>query len=85
MAYEKKVIPGPASAVAMAGFFIALRKNLIKNGETVLINLGEGPNRAPYYLEQMVYTSRNVNNVDECAPHSIDDFRSQLWKELLED
>ena len=85
IAYEKKVIPGPASAVAMAGFFVALRKNKIKNGETVLINLGEGPNRAPYYLEQMIYTSHNVSHVDECAPHSIDDFRAQLWSELLKD
>jgi len=69
----------------MAGFFVALRKNQIKNGETVLINLGEGPNRAPYYLEQMIYTSHNVSNVEECAPHSIDDFRTRLWDELLKD
>ncbi len=26
-AYEQKVIPGPASAVCLAGFFVALRKN----------------------------------------------------------
>lgn len=84
MAYEQKVIPGPASAVGMAGFFVALRKNLIKSGETVLINLGEGPNRAPAFLEQMIYTSRNVSHVDECEPHSMDDFRAQLWKEVLE-
>jgi threonine synthase len=85
MAYEKKVIPGPASAVAMAGFFVALHKNRIKNGDTVLINLGEGPNRAPYFLEQMIYTSHNVSNVEDCTPHSMDDFRNQLWKELLDD
>ncbi|NLJ01148.1 MAG: pyridoxal-phosphate dependent enzyme, partial [Bacteroidales bacterium] len=85
MAYEKKVIPGPASAVCMAGFFIALRKNQIKDGETVLINLGEGANRAPYFLEQMIYTSRNVKNVEDCEPHLIDDYRSQLWKEVLRD
>jgi len=32
----------------------------------------------------MIYTSRNVSNVDECAPHSINDFREQLWKDVLE-
>lgn len=84
-AYEQKVIPGPASAVSIAGFFVALRKNLIKNGETVLLNIGEGPNRAPYFLEQMIYTSHNVYNVDECAPHSIDDYRTQLWNEVMRD
>lgn len=85
VAYEQKVIPGPASAVCIAGFFNALQKNLIKDGETVLLNIGEGPNRAPLFLEKMIYTTRNVNNVDECSPHSIDDFREQLWKDLLED
>ncbi|HHU25003.1 MAG TPA: pyridoxal-phosphate dependent enzyme [Bacteroidales bacterium] len=85
MAYEKKVIPGPASAVCMAGFFIALRKNLIKDGETVLVNIGEGANRAPYFLEQMIYTTRKVKKVEECSPHVIDDFREQLWKEVLEE
>ncbi len=83
-AYEQKVIPGPASAVCLAGFFVALRKNLIKDGETVLINIGEGPNRAPLFLEQMIYTSHNVSHVDECAPHSIDDYRRALWNEVLE-
>lgn len=85
MAFEKKVIPGPASAVCMAGFFIALQKNQIKDGETVLINLGEGANRAPYFLEQMIYTSRNVQNVEECEPHLMDDYRAELWNEVLRD
>lgn len=84
MAYEKKVIPGPASAVCLAGFFKALRKNKIKDGETVLINLGEGANRAPYFLEQMIYTTTNVSNVEDCSPHSIDNYRAQLWNEVLE-
>ena len=79
VAYEQKVIPGPASAVCLAGFFVALRKNLIKDGETVLINIGEGPNRAPLFLEQMIYTSQIVSNVQECAPHSMEDYRDQLW------
>ena len=83
-AYEQKVIPGPASAVCLAGFFVALRKNLIKDGETVLINIGEGPNRAPLFLEQMIYTSHNVSNVEECTPHYMEDYRKELWNEVLE-
>jgi len=83
-AYEQKVIPGPASAVCLAGFFVALRKNLIKDGETVLINIGEGPNRAPLFLEQMIYTSHNVSNVEECTPHYMEDYRKELWNEVLD-
>lgn len=62
VAYEQKVIHGPASAVCVAGFFKALEKGLIKNGETVLLNTGEGANRAPLYLEQMIYTTHQVDN-----------------------
>lgn len=83
VAYEQKVVPGPASAVCLAGFFEALQKNLIKNGETVMLNTGEGPNRAPYFLEQMIYTTREVNNVEECEPHSLEDYRNILWAEAL--
>ncbi len=83
VSYEQKVVPGPASAVCLAGFFKALKENLIKNGETVMVNIGEGPNRAPYFLEQMIYTTREVNNVNDCEPHSIDDYREQLWNDVL--
>ena len=83
VAYEQKVIHGPASAVCVAGFFKALEKGLIKNGETVLLNTGEGANRAPLYLEQMIYTTHQVDNVEQCAPHEIDGYREQLWDEVL--
>jgi len=69
----------------LAGFFKALEKNLIKDGETVLINIGESANRAPLFLEQMIYTSQLVRKVEECEPHLIDDFRARLWSDVLND
>lgn len=83
IAYERKVILGPASAVCVAGFFNALEKGLIKDGETVLVNTGEGVRRAPDFVDQMIYTTKNVSSVDECEPHQIDDFRKQLWDDVL--
>lgn len=85
IAYERKVILGPASAVCMAGFFEALKKGLIKNGETVLINTGEGVRRAPDFVDEMIYTTKNVNSVEDCKPHMIDDYRKQLWDAVLRD
>lgn len=85
IAYERKVILGPASAVCMAGFFEALKKGLINNGETVLINTGEGVRRAPDFVDEMIYTTKNVNSVDDCKPHMIDDYRKQLWDAVLRD
>jgi threonine synthase len=83
IAYERKVILGPASAVCFAGFFEALKKGLIKDGELVLLNTGEGVRRAPEFIEQMIYTTQNVDNVDQCEPHQIDDYRKQLWDAVL--
>ena len=43
---EKGVYFGPAGAVCFAGFYKALEEGRIRNGETVLINIGEGAARA---------------------------------------
>jgi threonine synthase len=80
VAFEQKVLLGPASAVCVAGFFESLKKGLIKNGETVLLNTGEGVRRAPDFVNEMIYTTKQVDCADECQPHNISDFREQLWK-----
>lgn len=43
---EKGVVLGPASMVCMLGFYEALKEGQLKDGETVLINVGEGADRA---------------------------------------
>lgn len=43
---ERNVELGPAAAVCFAGFYQALAEGKIQNGETVLINTGEGAARA---------------------------------------
>jgi len=43
---ETNLILGPASIVCLSGFYKALQENRIKNGDTVLINTGEGVARA---------------------------------------
>ena len=43
---ERNVMLGPAAAVCFAGFYQALAEGKIKDGETVLINTGEGAARA---------------------------------------
>ncbi|MDD3858579.1 MAG: hypothetical protein PHW83_00150, partial [Bacteroidales bacterium] len=83
IAYERKINIGPASAVCFGGFFEALNKGLIKDGESVMINIGEGVRRAPDFVEQMIYTTKNVDSVDECKPQLIDDYRKQLWDDVL--
>jgi threonine synthase len=85
IAFERKINIGPASAVCFGGFFEALKKGLIQNGQSVMINIGEGVRRAPDFVEQMIYTTKIVNSLDECEPHLLDDYRKQLWDDVLND
>lgn len=48
---EKGIYLGPASIVCLAGFYQALENGCIKNGETVLLNCGEGCGRACRFKE----------------------------------
>ena len=42
---EKGIYLGPASIVCLAGFYQALEQGLLQNGQTVLLNCGEGCGR----------------------------------------
>lgn len=48
---ERNVMLGPAAAVCFAGFYQALAQGKIANGQTVLINTGEGAARAKAFAE----------------------------------
>lgn len=82
VAFEQKVILGPASAVCIAGFFESLKKGLIKNGECVLLNTGEGVRRAPEFVNEMIYTTKQVDSVADCHPHTMAQYREQLWNAI---
>ncbi|MDY5968743.1 MAG: pyridoxal-phosphate dependent enzyme, partial [Bacteroidales bacterium] len=51
---------GPASVVCYAGFYEALRKGLIRNGDRVVLNTGEGAARARWFttLSQEAHSDR---------------------------
>jgi len=80
VAFETSVKIGPAAAIAVGGFFEALGKGALKNGERILINIGEGIQRAPEMLEQMIYTSESVNAARECRPFDRQEYREELYK-----
>lgn len=45
---------GPASIVCLSGFYRALSQGAIKQGDTVLINCGEGAQRATAFQQEMM-------------------------------
>jgi threonine synthase len=79
IAFEEGVKIGPASTVAVGGFFEALAQGVFKDGESVLINIGESMNRAPEFLDGMIYTTKYVDAIDDCTPPNREDYREKLW------
>jgi len=84
VAYEVGVKIGPAAAIAVGGFFKSLRQGLIKNGDVVMLNIGEGMRRCPDFMEKLVYTTQHVNSVDECTFTDRSVYHKQLWENVAE-
>lgn len=49
MLCERNVLMGPAAMVCYAGFYEALKQGAIRNGDRVVLNTGEGCERAQWY------------------------------------
>lgn len=84
VAYESLVRVGPASAIALGGFFDALKRGSIKNGDVVMINIGEGIDRAPEFFEELIYTEVDVDCVDDCRLFDRSSLREGLWAKLID-
>ncbi len=83
IAFETTVRIGPASAVTIGGFFEALKKGLIYENDVVMLNIGEGVRRAPDFMEQMIYTTENVSNIEQCRRVDRNDVKKQLWDKII--
>lgn len=55
---EGGVLMGPASVVCYAGFFKAVLRGLIHDGDTVVLNCGEGAERAAWFVEEVEKLSK---------------------------
>ncbi|MDR1056854.1 MAG: pyridoxal-phosphate dependent enzyme [Prevotellaceae bacterium] len=84
IAYETQVRIGPASAIALGGFFDSLKKGHFRNGDVVLVNIGEGIDRAPEFFEQLIYTERNIDKVEDCDVFNRSQLRDELWQKIAE-
>ena len=80
VAFETTVKIGPAATIAVGGFFEGLKQGIFKSGERILINIGEGVQRSPDLLDDMVYTSLEVGHIDECDPIDRQRFKETIWK-----
>lgn len=82
VAFKVAVRIGPAAAVAVGGFFESLRNNLIKNGDIALIAIGEGIRRSPEFMSKLIYTTTEVNDIDDCLLSDRNTLKRKLWSAL---
>jgi threonine synthase len=82
VAYERKIHIGPASAVCILGLIKAIQTGELKNGQTVLVNIGEGIKRAPAFLQKLAHHIEQVTSVENCHLPDINLFRNELWEKL---
>ncbi len=83
VAFESTIKIGPAATIAVGGFFEGLKKGLFKKGEKVMLNIGEGVQRSPELMEEMIYTTKSVSSVEDCEPVDRNNFKEELWKPFL--
>ena len=82
VAYETGVRVGPASTIALGGFLKSLKDGLIKDDDIILINVGEGVRRAPKFKEQLIYTTVEIDSIDDCEEFNRDNLKEQLWSKF---
>ena len=66
VSFYKAVRVGPAAAIGLGGFFEALKNNQLSNGETVVINIGEGIRRSPDFMVRMIEEDKLVSSIEDC-------------------
>ena len=79
IAYERVIKIGPASAAGLIGYFESLKRGLIKDGESVFINMGEAANRAYEYMHKAAYTIDQVKSVDDCEHFDRSKYKEFVW------
>ena len=74
---------GPASAIGLGGFFESLKQGLLKDGDVVMVNLGEGLERASFFLSELAYNYDTVSSADEVCNFNRKDLEFKLWRNIL--
>lgn len=78
VAAEVSVLAGPAAIISVLGFLKSLSLNHINNGDTVLINLGEGIRRSADFIEKFHDNSNVISDAEDCNT-----FTRQIYKDKI--
>jgi len=81
VAFEVGVRIGPAAAIAVGGFFEALKRGDLRTGDVVMIAIGEGMRRAPDFMMKMAWSSE-VSSSSQCSPADRSEYATQIWSRI---
>ena len=68
VAHERQIHIGPASSVCLLGLLKAIENGEIADGQSVLVNMGEGIKRSPDFLLQLGQNIATVSCAEQCRP-----------------
>ena len=60
VAFHYSVRIGPAAAVGIGGFFLGLASGNLRNGDVVVVNIGEGARRDPEFMIRLNRTEQSI-------------------------
>ena len=81
-AFEIGARIGPSAAVAVGGFFSGLAKKSFKNGDIVLVNIGEGIRREPGFMLKISEKTKLVKGIQDCSLYNRDETKKQIWADI---
>lgn len=82
VALESNVLMGPAAALPVSGLFDAFAKDLIEEGDVILINVGEDARRSPGFLENFSEEKKMLNSIEECKLYTRESIKNKLWQKI---
>ena len=84
IAFEVGVRIGPAGAVGVGGFFEAVKRQLIYDGDIVVIAVGEGIRRDPDFMVRLMPKTQPVKEVSECKGANRALRADKVWAPLID-
>lgn len=82
VAAETSVLIGPAASIPVAGLFQSFKSGYIKNGDVILLNIGEGVQRSPDFLQSMVEYGVPITSLAETTLFSRENYKKKLWENV---
>jgi threonine synthase len=84
VAAECNALIGPAAALPVEGVFESFKRELIHDGDVILLNVGENIGRSPDFLAQFLGQEAEVNSIEDCSLAERKEQLDEVWSKIEE-